>query len=472
MSLSGALNSAVSGLQTTQGLSRIAADNVSNAMTPGYVRRQGMLVTPGPGQGGPVIGEVRREVDASLQRLSRLENGKMAQYQVIQEGLNRYTAYLGQPGDGTSPADRFNDFQNGLTNLANMPSSNGTQTAAVLSAEDLVQSVRGAATTLGTTLNDVNMEIRYEVADLNQALYQLRDLNVNRRDFGGGTLQSAQIDEKIDGLLDQISGILDTRVAVSSNGSISIYTANGAALLEGDYVQDVKFSPSDGTLMAGSQDITPFKDGVRGLRHGSLVGLTQLKREVIPRFSLQLDEYARGLVQSFENADVTLSPGEAGLFTDNGLAFDPLNSVGLASRLRLNDKVSLSGDGEVWRIRDGLGATEPGPASDSSQVVLFLEALANPVGADPDTGIPTQIDLKSFAAEMIASQASERARSQNDFNAASSAAEVVMAARRNSEGVNIDDEMQQLMLIEQSYAANSRILTTVSEMIDTLIAAV
>ena len=83
MSLSGALNSAVSGLQTTQGLSRIAADNVSNAMTPGYVRRQGMLVSPGPGQGGPVIGEVRREVDASLQRLSRLENGKMAQYQVI-----------------------------------------------------------------------------------------------------------------------------------------------------------------------------------------------------------------------------------------------------------------------------------------------------------------------------------------------------------------------------------------------------
>jgi len=32
--------------------------------------------------------------------------------------------------------------------------------------------------------------------------------------------------------------------------------------------------------------------------------------------------------------------------------------------------------------------------------------------------------------------------------------------------------MQQLILIEQSYAANSRILSTVSDMIDTLIAAV
>ena len=80
--------------------------------------------------------------------------------------------------------------------------------------------------------------------------------------------------------------------------------------------------------------------------------------------------------------------------------------------------------------------------------------------------------MRDFSAEMITSQAATRARAENDFNAAASAAEVVMSARRNSEGVNIDDEMQQLLLIEQSYAANSRVLTAVSEMIDTLIAAV
>ena len=126
MSLSGALNSATAGLHTTQSQSRIAADNVSNAMTPGYVRREAVLVTASGGQGGAVISEVRREVDATLQRMSRLENSRMTQYQSIQEGLTTYTAYLGQPGDGTSPADRFNDFQNSLTTLVNMPSSNDT----------------------------------------------------------------------------------------------------------------------------------------------------------------------------------------------------------------------------------------------------------------------------------------------------------------------------------------------------------
>ncbi|UOA25003.1 Flagellar hook-associated protein 1 (plasmid) [Sulfitobacter pontiacus] len=472
MSLTGALNSATAGLHTTQGQSRIAADNVSNAMTPGYVRREAVLVTASGGQGGAVISEVRREVDATLQRMSRLENSRMTQYQSIQEGLTTYTSYLGQPGDGTSPADRFNDFQNSLTTLVNMPSSNGAQTSVALAAEDLVRSVKGAATTLSTTLNDVNMEIRYEVADLNTALYQLRDLNASGSGFTPGSLEAAQFDEKVDTILDQISGIVDTRIHRSSNGSISLYTVSGAALLEGRVVQDVTFNPSDGTLMAGNQDITPFKDGVRGIQHGSLAGLSELKRETIPQFSQQLDEYARGLIQTFEEADASLATGEAGLFTDNGIAFDPANITGLASRLQINSKISSTGEAEVWRIRDGLGATSPGAGSETVQINAFLAGLDTAMNAATGTGIPAEVTLRDFSAEMITSQAATRARAENDFNAAASAAEVVMSARRNSEGVNIDDEMQQLLLIEQSYAANSRVLTAVSEMIDTLIAAV
>ena len=472
MSLSGALNSATAGLHTTQGQSRIAADNVSNAMTPGYVRREAVLVTASGGQGGAVISEVRREVDATLQRMSRLENSRMTQYQSIQEGLTTYTAYLGHPGDGTSPADRFNDFQNSLTTLVNMPSSNGAQTSVALAAEDLVRSVKGAATTLSTTLNDVNMEIRYEVADLNTALYQLRDLNASGSGFTPGSLEAAQFDEKVDTILDQISGIVDTRIHRSSNGSISLYTVSGAALLEGRVVQDVTFNPSDGTLMAGNQDITPFKDGVRGIQHGSLAGLSELKRETIPQFSQQLDEYARGLIQTFEEADASLAPGEAGLFTDNGIAFDPANITGLASRLQINSKISSTGEAEVWRIRDGLGAPSPGAGSETVQINAFLAGLDTAMNAATGTGIPAEVTLRDFSAEMITSQAATRARAENDYNAAASAAEVVMSARRNSEGVNIDDEMQQLLLIEQSYAANSRVLTAVSEMIDTLIAAV
>ena len=240
--------------------------------------------------------------------------------------------------------------------------------------------------------------------------------------------------------------------------------------MEGDLVQDVTYSPGDGTLMAGTQDITPFKDGIRGIRHGSLVGLSELKREVIPRFNAQLDEFARGLIETFEGADASLSVGDAGLFTDNGSPYNAANLDGLASRLQVNERVSLSGDAEVWRMRDGMGVATPGDAADSSQISAFITALTNPLGASSATGLPTTITVQDFAAEMVTAQATERVRAENNFNAASSAAQVVNAARSNAEGVNIDDEMQQLLVIEQSFAANSRVLTTVSEMIDTLIA--
>ena len=63
MSLTGALNSATAGLYTTQGQSRVAADNVSNAMNPGYVRREAVLVTASGGQGGAVISEGSRQLE-------------------------------------------------------------------------------------------------------------------------------------------------------------------------------------------------------------------------------------------------------------------------------------------------------------------------------------------------------------------------------------------------------------------------
>jgi flagellar hook-associated protein 1 FlgK len=92
-SLTTALYSAKNGLSTTQSLSAITADNVANATTPGYARRTAVLVSGGPDQGGAILKEIRREVDSSLVRMSRLENSKMAHQEAIHEGLRGYTIY-------------------------------------------------------------------------------------------------------------------------------------------------------------------------------------------------------------------------------------------------------------------------------------------------------------------------------------------------------------------------------------------
>ncbi len=471
MSLTSALNSARMGLSTTQTMSRITADNVSNAMTPGYTRRNAMLVTPGAGQGGSIVAEIRREVNLSLTRMARIETAKMAQQRAMTDGMTGYSAFLGQPGDPTSMATKFTGFQTAFTTLANMPSSSEAQTGLALAAEDLVSTIRSASDTLANTRAEVDMEIRYEVADLNQALQDLASLNSRRQQFEPGTLEAAEYEDQIDRVLDDVSEVLDVRVSRNADGWVNVFTRSGAALLEGDLVQDVTYSLGDGTLMAGGQDITFNKAGVRGIEHGSLAGLLELKREVLPSFQLQLDDYARSLIQTFEGADASLSPGDPGLFTDGGSALDLSNIDGLAGRIELNEAARY-GSGELWKLRDGLGATTAGDASDGTQLQAFLNAMTQSADADPATGFGSQVTLQDFAAEIVSSQSQTRSRAEANYNAANSAAEVVRAARENGEGVNIDDEMQKLLLIEQSYAANSRILTTVSDMLDTLLAAV
>jgi len=470
MSLSTALNVASSGLGTTQVQAQVVSENIANAMNANYVRREAVLVSTSAG--GVQIGQVTREVDDALVRMSRSEGSKAAHQQAIYETLETYTTYLGEPGDGLSLADKFSDFNTTLTTLVNMPSSTEAQSAAVYAAEDLAASIRETSGMLSEVSADVDMEIRYEVADLNQALYDLAELNSKVGKFESGTLESANLSDQMDSLLDQVSEIVGVRISYSSDNTVSIYTTGGAALLEGTQVQDVTYNSADGTFYAGKTEITPNKTGVRGIEEGSLVGFAELKNEILPEFQLQLDEYARGLIQAFEAADASLSSGEAGLFTDNGAAFDASALEGLASRITVNEAVSHDGDAEIWRIRDGMGVETEGAVADATQVQAFIDALDTKVDADPATGLSTSISLADFAAAVVTAQALTSSRAESNYSAAASAADLVQASRANVGGVNIDDELQQLQLIERSYAANSKVLTAVSEMLDTLLAAV
>ncbi|WP_370228516.1 flagellar hook-associated protein FlgK [Cognatishimia sp.] len=470
MTITGALNTAASGLRVQQTLSRVAADNVANSTTEGYAKRTAVVVSTLAG-GGANVTEVRREVDVALQRMARLENARMSEQQAIYEGLRDYSIFLGELGDGNSPAETYAEFSATMSTLVNLPSSSGAQAGSILAAENLVRSVNDANQRLNSVRASVDMEIRYEISDLNERLYELVDLNQQLQSFERNSFEAVTYADRIDQIVDQISGVVDVRVSYGSSGWINISTTGGAALLEGDLVHDVTYNPGDGTFWAGDQEITPTNDSIRGIEHGSLAGFAQLRNETIPTFQLQLDEFARGLIQTFENADTSLGATDPGLFTDNGLRYDASNLQGLAGRLSINSRVEGAATGTSWLIRDGLGATvESENVSDATQVQQFINGMNSAMGADPLTGINSTVSLSDYAAEMISAQGTTTARAESNYNAARSAAEVVAASRQNIEGVSIDEEMQNLMLIEQSFAANSQMLSTVGDMLDTLLA--
>ena len=182
-----------------------------------------------------------------------------------------------------------------------------------------------------------------------------------------------------------------------------------------------------------------------------------------------MDAAARNLVERFQDpaVDPTLLPGDAGLFTDAGLAFDPVDEVGLSERLQINAAVDPNQGGETWRLRDGLNATAPGAVGQASLIDALRETLTEqttPASGDFGTG---QLGLSDVVSSMMSRVGVQRLTSEQSLTFAAVTFNEVSQAERAA-GVDTDTELQQLIVMEQAYAANARVFDTVQNMLDVL----
>ncbi len=473
MSLTSAVSTSAGGLNALTTWSEITSGNIANATTPGYVRKDAVLTSTSPASGGGVqVSEIRREVDSSLDRMYRQASSAMAAQQTISDGIGEYTSILGNPGDPNSPEQLVNSLQIRLETLANSPGNSAAQRAVVDDANALARALNGANTTISQINGEATTEITHSVSDLNDQLYQVADLNRQILNQVPGSAAAAGLNDQMSRLVEKISSVMDVQVTQGSDGRTSLYTAGGTTLVSGSTVSDLRYDTASGKLFAGSNEITPNSGSARGFDNGSLAGLFALKNDVMPRFQLQIDTLAGQLVQGFSAQDATLAPGQPGLFTDAGSGFDPASLTGLAGRLAVNAAVDPAKGGQPALLRDGIGSSTPRASGDGTAVTALLEAFTQPVATTPASGLPSGTTLFQYAANMVGAQHLEGSRAQSQMAASKTTAETVDSSRQSVQGVNIDDEMQKLLVIQHSYAANSKMLTTVMSMFDTLLQAV
>jgi flagellar hook-associated protein 1 len=184
----------------------------------------------------------------------------------------------------------------------------------------------------------------------------------------------------------------------------------------------------------------------------------------------KLDAMARDLIERFTAAgvDPTLTPGAPGLFTDQGAGFLAVNEVGLAGRISLNAAADPAQGGALFRLRDGLGAITPGPPGNAALLSALQGALT---GARPLSSAAFTAGTRSFAdlgADILSDISTRRlnADSEASFSAARLTA---LSDLEKQGGVDTDQEMQMLLVIEKNYAANAKVIQTVNDMINTLI---
>lgn len=481
MSVTSALSSALSGLTATSRQAEVLSSNVANVNTPGYARREVGLraaVLAGTGQGVTVTG-VTRDVDRYLLGERRLAQAGSGDRDTRAAFLARIETALGTPDSAGSVAARLAAFDTALVEAAGRPDNPTRLQTVVDTARSLISGFAAATKDIQDARATADRQIADQVGTLNTALQQLHTLNVELRSFSGsGQDVSALLDER-QRLVDSISTIVPLREVRRDQNQIALFTTGGAPLLEGSaavigfsatHVITAEMSQALGGLSGITINGRPYDTAgsASPILGGTLGALFAVRDELAPAAQGRLDAVARDLVERFAGLDPTLAPGAPGLFTDAGMAFDPLDETGLAGRLRLNAAADPDQGGALFRLRDGLGAASAGPPGDGSLLASLQAALT---GARPlsSTGFPPGNRSLAVLTGDVMSDASARrlaAESEQSFSAARLTALTDLEAQ---DGIDTDAEMQALLVIEKNYAANAKVIQAVNDMIDTLI---
>src|SRR5882757_8552607 len=112
MGLGQALTSAVSGLRVTQAALSIVSGNISNAQTPGYIKKSVSQVAAASANItiGVRLSAVNRELDTFLQTQLRTETSGGNYASTLSGYFGRLQAVFGQPGADNALSTVFDGF--------------------------------------------------------------------------------------------------------------------------------------------------------------------------------------------------------------------------------------------------------------------------------------------------------------------------------------------------------------------------
>ncbi len=483
MTIAGTLSSALSGLTANARAAEIVSSNIANAMTEGYGRREIILSARqvgAVGQGVNVVG-VYRHADAALIGDRRLASAEAGHHRVQADFLKRLETAIGSPDQAQSLNGRIAALDGALIAASSRPESEARLSEVAKAARALTQQLDTVSDDIQAARTTADDRIEAGVAQLNSALGRVADLNrLIRMSASDGRDASALVDQRQQAI-DQIAALVPVREIAREKGEIALITAGGTILLDGKAGQ-FGFSPvglitpgmttgsgalSGLTLNGKALSTTADKGPISG---GTLAADFRVRDQLGPEAQARIDALAREVAERFAapGLDASRAPGDPGLFTDAGAAFAPANELGLSQRLRLNAAADPEAGGALWRLRDGLGAATPGAIGNGALLTDWqaaLSALQEPASAALPAG---QRSLSGLTGEVTSAVAADRLAADGEASYARARADTLLNLELGS-GVDSDQEIQTLLMIEQNYAANAKVVQTVDQMIKLLL---
>ncbi len=485
MSLGSAWSVGLSGLSTASDQMALVSRNVARAGDVTASRKIGEQVTTGTGTVRlAVIGRVSDPVllDGVLTARANYSGDS-----VTSSALDRLYSAVMDPELGQSPASLIAKLESDVRLLANDP----TNRAAALQVVDAAFAVSGALNSASALISNVRSDADRSIADSVQALNTaLQELEAVNKDIVSSPPQADitdQLDAR-DAILQTISDYAGIRVVPRGGNDITVYTDGGVVLFE-TVARSIEFTPS-GVLGPGVLGNAVRIDGVdvtgpgavMPLRSGSIAAQIGIRDSIAPTFQTQIDEIARGLIEVFADPDRSggVKSDIPGLFTWIGGTVPPSGVVvpGLAARITVHPQIDPAQGGNLNYLRDG-GASAPadpdynanpsGASGYSGRLLELVRGLGEVRSFDSTSGLRPASSLKDLSSQSVGWIDELRQATADQLESRTVLKDRVSESLLGVTGINLDQEMADLLRFEQSFQASSRLIATVDQMIKAIL---
>jgi flagellar hook-associated protein 1 FlgK len=434
----------------------VTGQNIANANTEGYTRQRVVMKSVGGNtvpaifstwngsSGGVEVADVTRMRDTFLEVRGRGAHASLQQLGTGKEALAQLENVMAEPSD-TGMASSLADLWGAFDDLANNPGELAARSALLERASSVADWLHSASSAISAQWSNARTQVDAVLAEVNNAASGVAELNdaIKRATVSG--LPSNELADQRDLLAMKLAELTGATTRAGADGTVDV-VLGGTALVRGNVTEKLVSTtqPLDLTGVSATNQvgIRWADDGApaSGLG-GKTAGYLEVLNTTLPSWSARLDTVATntGALINTQLAAGRDLDGAAGT-----ALFSGTTAATFSVAITDGRKIAAAGPPPAGALDGGnadklaaLATSASGPDAQFRQLVVDLGVQAQSVNRRVDVQSSVTDDLDD--------------------------------ARDAQAGVNIDEEMVNMLTFQRAYEGASRVLTAVDQMLDTLI---
>ncbi|MEW5819968.1 MAG: flagellar hook-associated protein FlgK [Cyanobacteriota bacterium] len=482
-------------LSTNQTVMNVISNNIANANTPGYSRQnvnlqtsapfpqpiKGVYTLPGTFGTGAEIKQITRTRDAFLDAQFRIEVGALGSYKEILSAATNVEGTLMEPSDSGISA-KLDAFFNSAQELSLNPESLAVRTNFIQQAIDLsvvfnqqasaLQDLRDSLVGNENDLTSVEQsKLGMYIVDVNSKLDTLAHINKQIITLKGNNVEPNDLLDERDRILDELSNLLPITIDESTIGSVNV-SLGANQLVAGGIVVNTLFvqnslnvnDPAD--VMLTGPPIVNVNADITGGKIGGLldIGGNNVGELTIRGVIERLDTLANEISTAFNALQtagryIDSATGQlvdaAGAFDNIFLGGPPITAANITVDTNLVNDPNRVAAAVITAANDEIGSG--GQALQMSQLrETLLAGLGNTTFSDYHTSTISNLGVQTKSIS-------------DKFNSQETLLNQIDLRRESISGVNMDEELVDLIRFQRAFEASSRVMTTINGILDVLI---